>query len=85
MSKGQSRAASMIWGQFHQQFISSFYALRSQKRRKDSQVKQLFALSGSVCLKAARKFVGEIDDLVFKLHSEDILVGLFVFKSETIF
>ena len=34
---------------------------RSQKCKKDSQVKQLFALSGPVCLKAAHKHVHEID------------------------
>ena len=37
------------------------YARRSQKRQKDSQVKQLFALLGSACVKAARKHVDEID------------------------
>ena len=30
------------WSQFHQRFTSSFYALRSQKRKKDSQVKAAF-------------------------------------------
>ena len=29
--------------------------------KKDSQVKQLCALSGSVCVKAAHKYVDEID------------------------
>ena len=38
----------VIWGQFHQRSTSSFYARRSQKRQKDSQVKLLFALSGSL-------------------------------------
>ena len=33
----------------------------SQKRKKDSQDKQLFVLLGSVCLKGARKNVNEID------------------------
>ena len=46
--------------QFHQRFTSSFYTRRSQKRQKDSQVKQLFALSGSVCVKAVHKHVDEI-------------------------
>ena len=49
------------WGQFYQHFKSSFYAYRSQKRQKDCQVKQIFALSGSAWVKAARKHVGEID------------------------
>ena len=34
---------------------------RSQKRKKDSQVKQLFGLLGSVWVKAARKHADEID------------------------
>ena len=34
-------------GQFHQHFTCSFYAPRSQKRQRDSQVKQLFAFLGS--------------------------------------
>ena len=41
--------------QFHQHSTSSFYARRSQKRKKDCQVKQFFVLSGSVCVKAAHR------------------------------
>ena len=48
-------------GQFHQHSTNSFYAQRSQKRITDCQVKQLFALLGSVCVKAASKHVDEID------------------------
>ena len=51
----------MYRGQFHQHFRSSFYARRSQKRKKDSQLKLLFALLGSASVKAARKLVDEID------------------------
>ena len=36
-------------------FTHSFYACRSQKRKIDCQVKRLFALSGSVGVKAAIK------------------------------
>ena len=50
-----------IRGQFHHNFIRSFYKHRSQKLKKDSQHKQLFALSGSAGVKAARKLVDEID------------------------
>ena len=50
-----------LQGQFHQHFTSSFYTHRSQKREKDIQVKQLFALLGSVCVKTACKHVVEID------------------------
>ena len=41
--------------------MSSFYTRRSQKRQKDSQVKQLFAILGSAWVKAARKHVDKID------------------------
>jgi len=33
-----------IWCQFHQRSKSSFYERRSQKRKKDCQVKQLYCL-----------------------------------------
>ena len=55
-------------GLFHQHFTSSFYTCRSQKRQKSSQVKHLFALSGSECLKAARKHVDEIDPKIPSWH-----------------
>ena len=41
--------------------MRSFYARRSQKRKKDSQVKQHFALLGSVGVEAECKQVDEID------------------------
>ena len=59
--------SSSSLGQFHQYFTSSFYASRSQKRKKDSQVKQLFELFGSVCVKAGRRHVDEIDHPSFSL------------------
>ena len=49
-------------------FMSSFYARRSQKRKTDSQVKQLFALLGSASVKVARKHVGEIDSTCRRRH-----------------
>ena len=57
----QPRLDQSIWGQFHQHFTFSFYAYRSQKCKKDSQLNQHFALSGSASVKAACKHVGEID------------------------
>ena len=42
-------------------FTCSFYARRYQKHKKDSQLKQLFALSGSEDVEAVRKQVDEID------------------------
>ena len=53
MSRGFETAFNLVQkfltrGQFHQRFTSSFYARRSQKRQKDSQVKQIFALLGSL-------------------------------------
>ena len=47
--------------QFHQHCTHSFYTQRSQKRKKDSQLKQLFAHSGSAGIKSARKYIDEID------------------------
>ena len=52
---------TLIWGQFHHHFTSSFYVRRSQKCIKDSQVKQIVVLLGSACIKAAHKHVDEID------------------------
>ena len=56
------------WGQFHQRF----YVRRSQKRKKESQLKQLFALSGSACLKALRKHIGEIDPTWCKMSADKL-------------
>jgi len=36
-------------------FCCSFYKRRSQKHKKDSQVVSLFEISGSACIKAARR------------------------------
>ena len=62
-------------GRFDQHFMCSFYANRSQKSKKDSQVKQLFMLSGSAHVKAALRHVDEIgprlpwfDGLFFRLN-----------------
>ena len=41
--------------------MCSFYARSSQKRKKDSQLKQHFALLGSASVKAAHKHIDEID------------------------
>ena len=57
----ESNKINQSWCQFHQLFMSSFYTSRSQKCKKDSQVKQLFVLSGSLRVKAACTHVGEID------------------------
>ena len=40
---------------------SAFYARRSQKCKKDSQLKQLFVYLGSAGVKAACKHIDEID------------------------
>ena len=56
-----------IRGQFHLHFMSSFYARRAQKPKKDSQLKQLFLLLGSAGVRAARKHVDEIDPC-FPIH-----------------
>ena len=46
--------------------MRSFYACRSQKRKKDSQLKQLFAILGSAHLKAEHKHVDDIDPRVLE-------------------
>ena len=80
-------------GQLHQHFTCSFYVqlLRSQspKANKDSQVKQLFVLSGSAGIKAARKHVDEIDTsilLILDTLNESFFVlvvpTFFCFKSD---
>ena len=66
-------------GQSHQHFTCSFYARKSQKRKKDSQLKQLFAPLGSVGIKAARKHIDEIDPS-FRVSSG--LFFWFVFSQE---
>ena len=49
--------------------MGSFYAQRSQTRKKDSQLKQLFALLGSMGVKVAHAHVDEID-LLFLMWEE---------------
>ena len=41
---------SISWGQFHQCSTRSFYTGRSQKRKKDSKIKQLYWAFG-ICLR----------------------------------
>ena len=63
------------WGQFHQHFTRSFYTHRSQKRKKNSQLKQLVALLGSASVKAACKHFDEIDPS-FQLAARKTMVKL---------
>ena len=51
----------LTWVQFHQNFTCNFFSHRSQKCKKDSQLKQLFALLGSVQVKAGHKHIDEIE------------------------
>ena len=53
--------ASLPGDNFINVFTSSFHACRSQKLKKDSQVKQLFALLESVHVKPACKNIDEIE------------------------
>ena len=48
-------------GQFHQRVYVQLLHAQIPKAQKDSQVKQLFALSGSLRIKAVPKHVDEID------------------------
>ncbi len=47
----------VFWGQFHQRFMSSFFALRSQKRKKTLMTRLSLALLGSLHVKAACKML----------------------------
>ena len=58
---------SRAWGQFHQHSTSSFYKRRSQKHKKDSQVKQLYCAFGICAHKSCLQNAGEIDPLSAKL------------------
>jgi hypothetical protein len=52
-----------------QKFTCNFCTGGAQKRKKDSQVVNLFTLLGSACAKAVRKYVGEIDPwFLFQLN-----------------
>jgi len=48
-------------GEIHQCFKRSFYTLRSQMCKNDSQIVNLFTLSGSTSVKAELKTFGEFD------------------------
>ena len=54
--------------QFHQHFMSSFYAPDTKSAKKDTQVQQLFALLGSAHVKALRKHVDGIDPRAEKFN-----------------
>jgi hypothetical protein len=47
-------------GQFHKRFTSTFYLLRSQKRINTVKLLVLFALLGSVHVKAAHKMLAKL-------------------------
>ena len=49
----------------------SFTLWRSQKHQKDSQVKQLFSISGSALVKDARKHVDEINLRLLLRHNAE--------------
>ena len=51
----------VIWGQFYQHGYVQLLNVQIQKRKKGSQVKQLFALLGSAHIKIVCKQVDEID------------------------
>jgi hypothetical protein len=50
--------------QFHQRSMYSFYARRSQKRKKDSQVVNLFYTFGICERKSCTKNIDEIDPVL---------------------
>jgi hypothetical protein len=48
------------WCQFHQHYLSSFYACTSQKWKKDSQVVSLFCALGICAHKSCLQYIDEI-------------------------
>ena len=62
----------------------TFYARRSQKPKKDSQLKQLFALLGPAEVKATCKHVDEIDPrtttLPYAMHQKRNIINLQAYK-----
>jgi hypothetical protein len=68
------------WGQFYQHFTCTFYACRSQKRKKDWQLDYIkFALLESACVKAARRTLMK---LIPGVNFINILRSCFMYKSE---
>ena len=60
-------------GLCHQHFMRNFYVGRSHKRKKDSQLKQLFALLGYAGVKAAHKHIDEIEPR--SMSTKQLLLG----------
>ena len=58
--KALSQLKREIRGQFHQYAYAQLLHTQIPKAQKDSQVKQLFALMGSVCVKGVCKQIDEI-------------------------
>ena len=63
-------------GQFHHHLTSSFHARRYRKRKKDSQIKQLFALLGPDHAKAAHRHIDEIDPMSETTHEGEDIFGV---------
>ncbi len=61
----------VIWCQFHQHSTSSFYASRSQKRKKDSPVVSIFYAFGICSCKSCPQNVDEIDPR-YERYSADL-------------
>ena len=82
---------SKIRGQFYQHFMCSFYMPRSQKRKKDSQLKQLYKFLESAGVKAAQEHVDEFDPrwefmtVVADTNSTLLPVKLFCLKITRLF
>ncbi len=70
MSEKHLKLLSSMWislyqmfirGQLQQHFTRSFYKCRSQMHKRHWWIDCLFALLGSLCIKAVNKHVGDID------------------------
>jgi len=77
----RSRRLRPSWGKFHQRSTSSFYALRSQKRKKTVKLLVFYALSESLHAKAARRMLMNFTPQQVSLRpvaENALLVGLVV-------
>ena len=67
----QTASLGSISPTFYEQLLRS----KIPKAQKDSQIKQLFALLGSACIKAAREHVDEIEPRVFVCSPPSAMSG----------
>ena len=71
----KSDSFSKLGVNFINVFMRSFYALRSQKRKKMLDLTDFFALLGSACVKAAHKMLVKLTPGAERLLSDLIMIN----------